>query len=115
MSFYFLETLSIVLFHTWLNRAIYVVLANILHCYKFTVEITLLQFNRMRETCRDDIRRDRRESSKFRDCASILVALFFPRRNWKPVAVYIQRARQFSAVLSFDIAKAEQRLRTVIS
>ena len=31
----------------------------------------------MRETSRDDIRRDRRESSNFRDCASILVALFF--------------------------------------
>ena len=69
----------------------------------------------MCETCRDDIRRDRRESPNFCDCASILVALLYSRRNWKPVAVYAQPVRQFSAVLSFHIAKAEQRLRTVIS
>ena len=54
----------------------------------------------MHETCTDDIRRDRRESSNSRDCASILVA---------------QRVRQFFVVLYFHIAKAEQRLRTVIS
>ena len=68
----------------------------------------------MHETCTDDSRRDRRESSNSRDCASILVCSFVSRRNWKPVAVFAQQVRQFSVVLSFHIAKAEQRLRTVI-
>lgn len=68
----------------------------------------------MRDTCTDDIRRHRRESFNSLDCASILVFSLVSRRNWKLVAVFAQQVRQFSVVLSFHIAKAEQRLRTVI-